>query len=203
MDEIGLFDWALYGMLCRKRRNDLGYKTAEAFAKSVWRRTRLQLTRDILYKIEQGRQTPDAMQFMALNISLWGQIMPYDVIQMCASKEFGQVVSAYDFGVMNPQTYETEHFSPETPWVPNKWAIENSRNAEGVVPFFDGDVVMPDDYACQLSEPATLFRSRILKATDLNDFMIEPIPAPRGGVDTAGGTSEGKEERIWQKETGA
>ena len=32
---------------------------------------------------------------------------------------------------------------------------------------------------------------------------IRPIPAPRGGVDTAGGTSEGKEERIWQKETGA
>ena len=32
---------------------------------------------------------------------------------------------------------------------------------------------------------------------------IRPIHAPRGGVDTAGGTSEGKEERIWQKETGA
>ena len=32
---------------------------------------------------------------------------------------------------------------------------------------------------------------------------LRPTPAPRGGVDTAGWTSKGKEERTWQKETGA
>lgn len=162
MDEIGLFDWTLYGMLCRKRRNDLGYKTAEAFAKSVWRRTRLQLTRDILYKIEQGRQTPDAEQFIALNLSLWGEILPDEVIRICASKEWADIINAYSYGVFNEETEEKEYFGASNPWIPNKWAGENSRDAKDVAPnpLISDEIIYPEDYAYKLSEPSSLFRMR-------------------------------------------
>ena len=93
--ETRLFDLELYGAKCRKRRQDLGYKTADAFAASVRRRTDASITRDILYKIEQGRQEPGASLFLALNLSLWGDPFPFEAIGECLSKDFAETVRMY------------------------------------------------------------------------------------------------------------
>lgn len=82
------FDWALYGLLIRKARTDMGYRKAEHFAASIWRRTRIEVSRDTLYKIEQGKQAPTAEQFMALNMILFSSPFPENIFGLCSSNEW-------------------------------------------------------------------------------------------------------------------
>ncbi|MEG1827730.1 MAG: hypothetical protein RRZ85_06235 [Gordonibacter sp.] len=79
-----MFDWALYGMVVRKRRIELGYKKAEHFAASMWRRVRFAISRDSLYKIEQGKQVPTGTQVLAINMALYGQPFPAELFDICA-----------------------------------------------------------------------------------------------------------------------
>lgn len=88
------FDWLLYGMLIRKGRIDLGYRKAEEFAESIWRRTRVRISRDTLYKIEQGKQIPDALQFMAISLALNQALFDNRTIDLCLSPEWRGIVSS-------------------------------------------------------------------------------------------------------------
>ena len=81
-----MFDWGLYGMVVRKRRIELGYKKAEYFAASIWRRTRFDISRDSLYKIEQGKQVPTGTQVLAINMALYGHPFPDELFDICATR---------------------------------------------------------------------------------------------------------------------
>lgn len=129
-----MFDWSLYGLLVRKMRLDAGFRKVEDFSEAVWRRTRVYLSRDTLYKIEQGRQVPDAIQFMALNLALSGDPSGGEAARMCASKEWQSILDADD--VFSPQSWREEN--SEQAW----------RNATGLVGV--------DDLRCALSEEELL-----------------------------------------------
>lgn len=71
---------------------------------------------------------------------------------------------------MDLSTMEMEYFDSSNPWIPGKWALENSYEAQSVTPFTPGStVVKPSDYAMQLSEPSSLFAERV---------MAPPKPQP-------------------------
>lgn len=112
-------DWALYGLLVRKHRIDSGFRKVEDFSRVIWRRTRFYLSRDTLYKIEQGRQIPDSSQFMALNLALFGNPFGGEDIWKCLPKEWRDITSV-------PALF-----------VPDSWKEENSetvwREATGKV----------------------------------------------------------------------
>lgn len=122
-------DWTLYGAKCRKKRQDMGFRTAEAFAAEVFRRTRTHLTRDILYKIEQGRQEPSALEFIGLNLSLWGDPFPVIALYECLSPELARVLSAYEARQDKEKGELYYAHSEIRPWVPNSWRVDNARDA--------------------------------------------------------------------------
>ena len=111
-DSFDAFDWSLYSALVRKDRKDKGFKTAEAFSATIYRRTRVNISRDSVYKIEQGKQTPDALQFMAINIALYNEPMPHRITSLCFCPEWDQMIG-----------YEGSF--------PVEWAHENFRAAAG------------------------------------------------------------------------
>lgn len=124
-----LFDYALYGLLVRKGRIDMGFKKAEDFSEAVWRRTRVRITKDMLYKIEQGRQVPDTTQFMALNLVLSGTPFNEQLSSMCFSVECRHII--------------------ESRSIPDEWRVENTQRAWaeafGVEAFEDMKAMTPDD----------------------------------------------------------
>lgn len=116
--EPNLIDWGLYGALVRNRRIKLGFKTAESFSAPLWQRTRVYISRDALYKIEQGR-TPDAQQFMALNLVLFNDFFPMDrIIRACMSTEWEYIINH------NPARDRSEA-DPLSLDLPEAWKIEN------------------------------------------------------------------------------
>lgn len=114
-NEETMFDWSVYGALIRRARMDLGYRKAEEFSRSIYRRTRVKVSRDTLYKVEQGRQVPDAIQFMAINMALSGDPFYRKLTGMCMSSEWAKIAE-------HGQTY-----------IPNDWKVENLED-EGFVP---------------------------------------------------------------------
>ena len=83
----------LYGAMVKNARKRAGYSTAQAFSDSIFRRTRVYISRDVLYKIEQGRQNPDIAQFMAINLSLYGAPVPSKVTMPCICPEWVEIAS--------------------------------------------------------------------------------------------------------------
>ena len=108
-EPAAMFDWSLYGMLVRKHRAKKGYKKAEAFSETIWRRTRVDVSRDTLYKIEQGRQVPSAEQFMAINMALFGAPFNDDLLHLCMSAEWRSI------------------FNEEVDPIPHEWKLENTE----------------------------------------------------------------------------
>ena len=106
-EQYETFNWPLYGMLIRARRIQLGYRKAEHFADSIYRRTRYAISRDSLYKIEQGRQVPDSMQFLAINLALYGELLPEELTRLCTGRNWADIAAH------------------EYPYVPYEWAAEN------------------------------------------------------------------------------
>lgn len=122
-DNKEMFDTQLYGLLIRKKRIDMGYRKAEDFAKTVYRRTRVRITRDMLYKIERGKQVPDCVQFMALNIVLTGRPIPGEFIEICASNEWKALVK-----------------EESSTCIPFEWKLENAQEVRRE----NADVLSPD-----------------------------------------------------------
>lgn len=120
-EPAAMFDWSLYGMLVRKHRAEKGYKKAEAFSETIWRRTRVDISRDTLYKIEQGRQIPNAEQFMAINMALFGAPINEGLLHLCMSTEWRSI--------------SNEEADP----IPHEWKLENTQAL--YEKFDDGDIV--------------------------------------------------------------
>lgn len=165
------FDWTLYGAKCRKKRLDMGYQTAEAFVSSIFTRTRGLITAPILYKIEIGKQEPKAMTFVCLNLSLWGEPFPRDVINECSSPEFREVLEAYRPHYDPEAGYVHVVTTEENPWIPGKWARENTDSATETDEVKDFESVIDSvsdaprqahravEIAKALGEPPSLFRN--------------------------------------------
>lgn len=92
-EEFSAWDDQLYGAMVKNARKKAGYSTAQAFSDTIYRRTRVRITRDVLYKIEQGRQTPDLRQFMAINIALYHVPLPSKITVPCMSAEWINIAS--------------------------------------------------------------------------------------------------------------
>jgi len=90
MNSNELFDWSLYGAMVRHARTKLGYKNTNDLSETIFRRTRMQISKDVLYRIEQNRQEPTAMQFLAINLALFNKIWPEGRSEMiaCLSDEW-------------------------------------------------------------------------------------------------------------------
>lgn len=115
MDSEGfeIFDWATWAAIVRAKRRKLGYKAAEEFARRIWLETRVKLTREIIYKIEGGKQQPSAEQFWAINLVLFGKLMPgEEIFSLCLADEWGALVDSVERG---------EHK------IPDKWRRENTE----------------------------------------------------------------------------
>lgn len=104
MNADDLFSWGAYAYLIREKRTKKGYTTAKKFSSAIYRRTRLEVSSDVVYRIEQCRQEPNAMQFMAINLSLFDEVFPYEVRE-CARGGWVDLI---------------EHYN-----VPDKWKREN------------------------------------------------------------------------------
>ena len=118
---IPMIDWGLYGMMVRRERTRAGFKRAADFCHSVQRRTRVFISRDVLYKIEQGRQEPSGTQLAALNLSLFGEAFPSWLMPRLASNEWIEIEQAYREGNGDPIN---------RPYVPEEWARENRAAVE-------------------------------------------------------------------------
>lgn len=111
----GLIDWSLYGALLRHQRTSvIGFRKAEEFTDALWRRTRVFISRDVLYKIERGDRAPDTVEFMALNKAVYGSFFPEAIIKQCMCEEWKALSDDYD---------------PKEPCITEKWALENIDQA--------------------------------------------------------------------------
>ena len=79
---MGYINWSKYGALVRYERRKHHCKTAGMFSDIVSKQAGVSISRDTIYKIEQGRQVPNAEQFMAINLVLFGKVWPDDVKEL-------------------------------------------------------------------------------------------------------------------------
>ena len=107
-EKLELFDWELYGMLVRNRRKKMGYKDADLFSQTLYRRVRLQISRDAIYKIETAKQEPTTTQFMGINLALWGEVIPSEITSFCMIDQWKTMVD-----------------EPKHPYIPDEWVEEN------------------------------------------------------------------------------
>ena len=78
-----MIDLGLYGCLIRAERVNRGISTANGFSEFIKEKTGYYISRDILYKIEQGKQEPKAIQFMAISLALFGTLIPDGILKLC------------------------------------------------------------------------------------------------------------------------
>ena len=171
---IPVIDWGLYGMMVRRARTRAGYKRAADFASSVYLRTRVNISRDTLYKIEQGRQEPNGTQLAALNLSLFGEAFPSWLMQRLASSEWIEIEQAYKEGRGDPLS---------RPYVPAEWARENRSDVEFFVRTFlapkDG-YEMPGEFESAVDEQIAATDKESLFSVD---WQWEQIKHEAAGVD--------------------
>lgn len=108
-----VFDWATWAAIVRNLRKKQGYSAAEDFARRVWLETRVKLTRETIYKIEGGKQQPTVEQFWAINLMLFGTLMPDEkILALCLSGEWSALADCVGRG---------EHE------IPDAWRRENTE----------------------------------------------------------------------------
>ena len=107
-ENVKSFDWVLYGAIVRSERGKAGCKTTADFSAMLYRRTRLEVSKDALYRIEQGRQQPTTEQFMAINLALFGELYPRfgsSVLDSCPSRKWAE----YDRNEEVPRDWKAEN----------------------------------------------------------------------------------------------
>lgn len=84
-DNNQLFDWQLYGALIRLERTKQGMYKAALLSDAIYSRTGFRVSKYVLYRIEQNRQEPTAMQFVSINMTLWQTPYPDSNLFQCLS----------------------------------------------------------------------------------------------------------------------
>ena len=105
------WDGVLYGSLVKNARKKAGFANVESFTAGIYRKTRVYISRDVYYKLEQGRQTPSIVQFMAINITLFDIPMPTNIALPCICPEWLGIVESGGE-------------------IPGQWREENTRALE-------------------------------------------------------------------------
>lgn len=85
-----LYDWDLFGALMKLERKKLFITSTAELSEEIYLNTRKRISKDTLYRIEQGKQVPNAEQFMAINLTLFGSLIPGEFSNMhtCLSEEW-------------------------------------------------------------------------------------------------------------------
>lgn len=112
------FDWELFGMIVRKTRQRMGYKKAEVFCESVYRRARVNISPVTYYRIERAEQEPTAVQLFGICMALFGEPFPQKVFNACASEEWRSIESSHLYA-------DTQLFTPGDYEIPQVWKYEN------------------------------------------------------------------------------
>lgn len=114
LDSFEPIDYELWSTFVRSKRKKMGYISVTRFVKTVFLRTRVYIKEQSYYKIEQGRQKPTTNQFFALNLVVFGTLLPpADIMAHAVSDEWKEVLDVAE----NPKEHDTI--------VPLKWAEEN------------------------------------------------------------------------------
>ena len=88
-----LFDFGIWSAIVKRKRKDRGYVTAEDFSNKIESETKVHISVQTLYKIEQGKKEPSLLQFWAINIVIYGQLMPFDEItNICFTNEGKEIL---------------------------------------------------------------------------------------------------------------
>lgn len=132
------FDWSIYSVLVRNDRRAMGFRRAEDFSASIWRRTHYNVSQETIYKVEQGRQVPDAMQFIAINLALYGEPYPQRVVENCVCPEWRQIAAAHGD-------------------IPRAWKVENFRKDAGERA--DDPTLTPEELGREVGDAAGLFEN--------------------------------------------
>lgn len=82
-----MFNWKLYGLMVRAARQNAGVWHAADLGEWLEKRTGVYMSRDVVYKIEQGRQEPKVGQFVALNLALFGKAFPAELLEKITNWE--------------------------------------------------------------------------------------------------------------------
>lgn len=90
-----LFDWSLLGAVVRNKRRRMGYKSAQTFSRTIYNRTRMVIKPETITKIEGGRQSLSAMQFMAICMTLEWSPDPGELFRLCACQEWQDVAAGH------------------------------------------------------------------------------------------------------------
>ena len=86
-----LIDWEIYGSLIRAYRKKAGYEDIVSFSYALKLRIGLIISKDALYRIEQGRQAPTAEQFVAINIVLFDNALPKFITELFPKSKDGRI----------------------------------------------------------------------------------------------------------------
>ena len=109
--DFDTFDSALWGGIIKVKRKKLKLTSVSDFVEQIWLRTRVLITVNTYYKVEQGKQEPTLKQFMAINFIIFKSFFPPDdVMHLCLSGEWEQLEQLKD---------DNEQI------VPDEWAKQN------------------------------------------------------------------------------
>ena len=155
VDAEELFDWTVFGALIRNKRKKKGYKTAEEFSQTIYNRTRFNISAETLYKIEGGKQVPNAMQLMAICMSVNWSPQIGDLFSVCASNEWNEVASGA---------------------VPESWRRQNSAHYSFDITGFSADISSGEWYDICHSDVCPE-RSEVLYCPEYETAFAEEIAA--------------------------
>ena len=81
--DVSALDWSLFGAMVRHSRIKAGYRTVDEFANAVFQASNMRIGRETIYKIESGKQIPNASQLIAICICAFNQpSIPCDLINL-------------------------------------------------------------------------------------------------------------------------
>lgn len=159
IDAEELFDWTVFGALIRNKRKKKGYKTAEEFSRTIYNRTRFTISAETLYKIEGGKQVPNAMQLMAICMSVSWSPQIGNLFAVCASNEWNEVAAGA---------------------LPDSWKRENSAYYATELTALPADYNSGEWYEVCHSDRCPE-RSEVLYCPEFEDAYAEDIAAAEYG----------------------
>lgn len=84
-------DLFLYGALVKRARLNLGYRRGEDFVNAMKRVTGYEMSKDVLYRIENGKREPEVNFMIALNLMMGKIATDTEFIRMCIPQEWQEL----------------------------------------------------------------------------------------------------------------
>ncbi|TNU89038.1 helix-turn-helix transcriptional regulator [Eggerthella lenta] len=84
-------DLSLYGALLKRARLNLGYRRAEDFVAAMKCVTGYDVSKDIVYRMENGKKEPTINFMIAMNLMLGLPATDFSMAEMCIPKEWNDL----------------------------------------------------------------------------------------------------------------